>query len=247
MIKVLSLNTWNEEGPFRERWELILDGIQRYCPDILAFQELISSEWAIKIAARAGFNEVIGPEHGSGLVIMSPWPIANWESVVFKTKSKFEEYDRAVLFACIHVGGVELSVLNTHLSWRLEDSVVRQHQVMGLISVANEMQGRQPVLAMGDFNATPESPEIGKMAERGDFKDVYGYLYPGDLGYTWDNANPYTAAHGYPDRRLDYIFIRDSKGILGPVTSAEILFKEPNPDGVYASDHYGILATFGGR
>ena len=36
-MKILTLNTWQERGPWRERWELILKGLERYDADLVVW------------------------------------------------------------------------------------------------------------------------------------------------------------------------------------------------------------------
>ena len=46
MLKVLTLNTWNESANWKKRWEMILEFIKNEQPDILFFQELFNQSWA---------------------------------------------------------------------------------------------------------------------------------------------------------------------------------------------------------
>jgi endonuclease/exonuclease/phosphatase family metal-dependent hydrolase len=70
-------------------------------------------------------------------------------------------------------------------------------------------------------------------------------LHPGDAGFTWARANPYTAKLAFlePDRRLDYIFVTPMRGDgRGTVHACRMAFQTPTRDGVFASDHFGLLA-----
>ena len=99
-------------------------------------------------------------------------------------------------------------------------------------------------VSLGDFNSPSDQKEINKMIEAGKFTDSYAKLHPGDPGLSWDNRNPFCAPHGLPDRRLDYIFYRNGSNVLGDLKSIELTFTKPNEQGMLASDHYGVLATF---
>ena len=39
-MKILTLNTWQERGPWRERWEVTFKGFEIFRPDLAAFQEV---------------------------------------------------------------------------------------------------------------------------------------------------------------------------------------------------------------
>ena len=111
----------------------------------------------------------------------------------------------------------------------------------------DEKAASSEAVALGDFNAAPETPEVKKMAVRGKFMDAFAAMHPKDPGLTWDNRNPYAAGGTVmPDRRIDYIFSRNNAAVLGKLKSCGIIFKEPDERGVYASDHFGLLAAFEG-
>ena len=58
-------------------------------------------------------------------------------------------------------------------------------------------------------------------------------------------TNPYTQALNFlqPNRRLDYIFVtperRDGRG---RILDCRMVFEKPTAGGVFASDHFGVLA-----
>jgi len=215
MMKILTLNTWNEEGPWHRRWELILNEMRILRPDLVAFQELISADWAMQIADKMEFPYFVYPADNAGLMFMSKFPINKWDAITLKTLSPTESYSRAVLLASIEFEGASIVALNTHLSWRLEEGSVRERQIKELLYELDSHFPNVPALAMGDFNAPPNTPEIMKMQTDGRFVDAYDFLYPGRAGFTWDNRNLYTAKHGLPDRRLDYVFVRDEERVFG--------------------------------
>ena len=102
---------------------------------------------------------------------------------------------------------------------------------------------------MGDFNAVPESDEIRLLTGLKEppvpyqvFYDAWQVANAHDPGYTWHRGNPYTAAALEPDRRLDYVFVGRPTGVgVGHVKSCRLVGTEA-VDGVFPSDHYGVLA-----
>ena len=246
-MKILTLNTWQERGPWQDRWDVIFKGLEDYNPDIVCFQEVFNGEWAKEIKRKAGFSHMFFPSESSGLLIFSQFPILKEECLTMKTQSPTEEYKRYALFTEIEAGeDRRLAVFNTHLSWRLDEGKVREKQVQELLNFIDESTDRHEIVVTGDLNAPPETPEIEIMRTEGSFRDAYGLLHE-DEGFTWDNENPYAREPRVlmPDRRIDFIFFRNSANLLSNLSSVEIVFKEPDPSGIYASDHYGLLATFG--
>jgi len=247
-VKVLTLNTWGESGPWQERWEVACHGIDHYKPDILGFQEVFGLSWAEKIKKKTGFPHMVFPPERSGLMLLSRYAISRWECLTMKTKSPTEDYLRYVLFAELEMGQDQLAVFNTHLSWKLDEGNAREKQVEELVDFVDEKAGTRESLAMGDFNASSETPEIKKMMVQGKFTDTYAVRHRKERGLTWDNNNPYVkkASVYLPDRRIDYIFIRNHSRILRGLKSVEVVFTDPDSRGIFASDHFGVLASFEG-
>ncbi len=244
-MKILTLNTWQECGPWRERWEIIFAGLEKMKPDIIGFQEVFNPSWAEEIQKRTGYPALVFPEEPAGLLILSRFPVLQWECLTMKTRSPTETYFRYVLFVKLKTEKGPLAVFNTHWSWQLTDSSVRQKQAKEFLEFVGQKAGDATSLAMGDFNSTAGTPEIRKLKEAG-WGDAFAALHPQTSGFTWDNANHYAFAskHAMPDRRIDYILTRRSSEILGRPETAQVVYSEPAAAGCFASDHYGVLVTF---
>jgi endonuclease/exonuclease/phosphatase family metal-dependent hydrolase len=143
-------------------------------------------------------------------------------------------------------------VHTTHLNYRLAHGKQREDQVQAIDAIVAARAGDRPSILMGDFNARPEADEIRWLrgmvtlsGRRTYFQDAWDRLHPGERGWTWACANPYTKALEFlePDRRIDYIFVtpmrRDGRATI---RTCRIVLQEPAADGVYASDHFGLLA-----
>ena len=48
-MKILTLNTWQERGPWQLRWKVISQGIAEYQPDLIGFQEVFNPDWAQEV------------------------------------------------------------------------------------------------------------------------------------------------------------------------------------------------------
>ena len=75
------------------------------------------------------------------------------------------------------------------------------------------------------------------------FRDAWTAPGCEDPGYTWADANPYAKVEHEQQRRIDYVFTgwRRNDGRGAPL-SCRVVGDEP-VDGVWPSDHYGVLAS----
>lgn len=70
-----------------------------------------------------------------------------------------------------------LIVINTH--WDHESQPARLNSGKLLASRVHELSGdREPVIVMGDFNATPENPALVALMEQGDLRDTLKVAHP---------------------------------------------------------------------
>jgi endonuclease/exonuclease/phosphatase family metal-dependent hydrolase len=245
-MKILTLNTWQELGPtWRERWEVTLEGLRRWQPDILAFQELLNCDWAKEVRKLAGLRTLVFPDENGGLVLYSKFDVASW-GITELSQSPLEEYLRYCLWAELKVRGERLVIFNTHLSWMLEDGATRRKQVEEVLQLIQEKNPLGESILMGDLNAPPDSPEIQQLIREGKFRDLFYEKHPNEKAFSWDNRNPYAggAHHKMPDRRIDYLLVRGSGPLLKHPVSCDLVFTAPNAQGVWASDHFGVLAEF---
>ena len=244
-MKVLTLNTWNKSGPWQERWRVILEGIRRHQPDIIGFQEVFDSAWRDAIADRAAYPyRASAPPAASGLVLLSRMPITRSELCTLSTQSPFENYRRYVLWAEVASERGTLQVFDVHLSWHPQDQPTRMAQVQDVWRYVSEKPGPDKLL-MGDLNATPDSAEIRWFLHHCRLVDTFGAVNPHSAGVTWDRRNSFTSEQKptTPDRRIDYILAAGDR-LLRSLVSARVVFDEPGATGIFASDHYGVLAEF---
>ncbi|HCM43038.1 MAG TPA: hypothetical protein DIS66_06995 [Candidatus Omnitrophica bacterium] len=243
MLRLLSLNTWQERGPWRERWELIFAGLKFYLPDIVAFQEVFNMDWADEIQKRSGFPYLSKSGQNSGLVFLSKYPVLKSECLTYKTKSPNEDYNRYAHFALFQAGRKKIAGFNTHLSWLLPEDSIRLGQTEELLCWRSQkarrwlgLAGSYPSFLMGDLNSAPNKPSVEIVKKV--MKDSYAEMNPGSEAVTWDYRNPYAerARDHMPERRLDYIF---TKGVK--LLKSELVFNQSDANGTYPSDHFGVM------
>jgi endonuclease/exonuclease/phosphatase family metal-dependent hydrolase len=245
-LKILTLNTWQKRGPWEDRWRVIFDGLLEYRPDIAAFQEVFDPGWADYVQKKTGYESLVFHPEYCGLMFLSRYPVVRSRCLSMETQAPTEDYSRYVLFAEVEAGKDRLALFNTHLSWRPEQGEIRRRQVRELLTFVDREAGAHETAVMGDFNAPPGTPEVRMVTDEAGFTDAFAALHPKEPGITWDNEHPYVrmASEVLPDRRIDYLFLRNNNEVWRRLRSVDLVFTRPDPKGIYATDHYGILAEF---
>ena len=259
IVRVLTLNLWGAEPPLERRLQLCAEGIRALAPDVVALQEVQDRpdvpNTAATLARATGLTHVFAPAVAfrgghEGLALLSRLPIQTHTAVPLPHATTEEA--RLLLSAGLDVGGATLWVHTTHLNYRLQHGRQREDQVMAIEAAVAARESTVPQILLGDFNARPEADEIRWLVglttlgeRRAMFQDAWAQIHPGEPGWTWSATNPQAAALAFlgPNRRLDYIFVtparRDGRA---RIHDCRMVFDHPDADGVYASDHFGLLA-----
>lgn len=245
-MKILTLNTWQERGPWRERWELILNGLKEYQTEIVAFQEVFNMEWAEEVRKRSGYPYLAVSGEHSGLIFLSQFKPVEQACHLMETRSPTEDYRRYAFYVRVDAAGEEIALFNTHLSWRADENEVRMKQTLELEAFVNQKAQDLPVAVMGDLNGGASTTPVVYLREIRKWIDTFGVKNPGNLGLTWDYRNPYAEAERekMAERRIDYIFIRERTGPFEKIKSSNLVFHKPSAAGIYPSDHFGVMTEF---
>lgn len=258
-LRVLQWNIWWRFGSrWQERQPLILDVLRHIDADIVTLQEVWGEETgdqAAEFASELGYFSVYAPASfiegkGFGNAILSRWPIQTHESTFLPSMpSKDGSRNCGAIHARVDGPRGGVNVCSTHLSYKPDESAVRQRQVAALCRFVAELGGGDfPPIIGGDFNAVPVSDEIramtGKCPPPVDglvFYDAWEAAGQVDAGFTWDNANPNAVTALEPDRRLDYVFVgRAAANGAGHVTGARLAGQAP-VEGLCPSDHFALV------
>lgn len=133
-------------------------------------------------------------------------------------------------------------------SVREKQAVATARMVEGLLRV----HGNLPVVLLGDFNASPDSSSMRFLTGRQSlagfsvyYEDAWEASQGSAPGYTFEPRNPLVRVGQMPlerGRRIDHILVRGgAHGAFLDVQECRLLMTEPR-DGVWPSDHYGVLA-----
>lgn len=259
-VNVLTWNLWWKFGPWRKRQPLIMDTLQRLDSDILCLQELWGEgdrNQAAEIASELGFHfayEPVLPIDGVqwGMGILSRWPIEEKQAFVLPSiPSEDASRDCKAMWARLDGPCGAIDVLNTHLSWRPEESAIRQEQMTAICQhIKATHLGPVPPILCGDFNAIPTADEIRMITGEAKvpveglyFFDAWQASGQSEAGHTWHRANPLTHKALQPDRRLDYIFVGEpAPNGAGHILDTRLVGTTPTDD-LFPSDHFGLSAT----
>lgn len=266
-IRAVTLNLWGEQGPLARRLELCQAHLRTLRPDVLCLQEVREIPGTLEntaaTLARAlemhwVFAEALPWGGGvEGLAILSRVPIVKSAHRELPHATSSER--RVVLHAELDFAGVRVAAFTTHLNYRMTHGIEREAQVAAVdefitATTATITPAPAVTLLLGDFNATPDSDEIRFLrglhtlaGRRTYYQDAFlaHSDRERDAGLTWSRRNPYTQRLRFlqTDRRLDYIFAgapaRNGRGI---VHSCRVVLDEGDADGVFPSDHFGVLA-----
>jgi endonuclease/exonuclease/phosphatase family metal-dependent hydrolase len=184
-----------------------------------------------------------GPERGKGNAVLSRHPVRRLEAVPLPPgpgeAARFGPSARDGLYAAIDTpcGLVHLFVV--HLTTRGGEAQLSEAERLlaqvGRVAERTRVGTNGTAIVVGDFNATPNTPTIRLMAAH--FRDAWAAANPGEPGHTMLVHTPRTpdASH----MRIDYVFVGPGPEIVRAV----LLGTQPDADGFYASDHFGVAAT----
>lgn len=252
-ITVMSYNIkgglWKQDG-----LEAVAQVIEHARPEIVALQEVDRNmprsggvDQPAWLAGRLGYHAVFAcatpgeewdiPGGEYGIAILSHWPIsAHDRRLLFRPgapqvgqRASYAE-QRAVLGAAVETPGGMIDVFCTHLGLTPDQRLIQAAEVAGF---CRDWHRGRPHVLMGDFNASPDTPEIATL--RGTLIDVFErHGVVGDERLTFPSG-PLGART--PDGwagSIDYIFV--SSGVR-PLQIDVVRETEP------ASDHAPVVAT----
>ncbi len=260
LLRCLTLNLWGTEGPMDVRMRVIEQGLRALRPDVIALQEVREipgkvPNQAATLASALGMDHVFAiatplAAGTEGLAILSRAPI---EGTIMTELPHARRDDRRILFSArLATDSGLVWVSTTHLHYRLGHGKQREDQVLAVDASLANRETDAPQILMGDFNARPESDEIRFLCglttlagRRTFFQDAWALSHPDEPGWTWASSNPYTERLAFlqPDRRIDYIFVSARQGDgRGAISGCRIALDRPTRAGVYASDHFALVA-----
>ncbi|WP_373044786.1 endonuclease/exonuclease/phosphatase family protein [Vulgatibacter sp.] len=244
-------------GWFEGREQAVIEGLRRLDPDVVLLQEAsirygsgVDNEPRVYNQARAvgdgiGHHfcafapygnpiETMSPQQG-GLATVSRLPIVSVRSR--RLPSGHRHDGRVALLCSVQTSFGEIELVNTHLSWRPEETETRLVQlglVLEEVAPAPWRDGTPRAVLAGDLNAEEGEAAIALARQR--LRDAWRTLHPAGPGTTWATWNGLNRHPEMGDRRLDYVFCPPEV----EVRRCEVVLDEADPH--WPSDHFGVLA-----
>lgn len=270
-VRVLTLNLWQQYGAWADRRAILIDGIDRLQPDLVSFAESIKTSSYDQVADLLGaafglVHSEVRDGNGMGISIAARWRIDRAHNIDLRVTPRTAEFPCAALAAEIAVSGRIGSLLfvNHFPNWQLDYEYERELQA---VEVARFIEGHvsahpgQQVIITGDFDSDPDSASVRFWLGRQSlqnisvcYRDVWESVHPGDSGHTFTPQNPQVRDQivkdmrpfrDWPFRRIDYILVRQGShgGNALEIVGCDRVFDQAR-DGVWASDHFGLVADF---
>jgi endonuclease/exonuclease/phosphatase family metal-dependent hydrolase len=256
MVKVITINILFELDEWEQRRTLLVDGLAAEQADLIALQEVnLTENTGTWLAEQLGMSYVqIVPfretsPHGIpyGIAILSRHPFIRHESLDLQNQGRFAQYVEVAL------ANQSLVFCNGHYYWHPGTHPERDKQMQRLLDWLGRLALKTPVVAVGDFNGTPETSAIALMRQH--FVSAYAANHGREPDYTcptplarrnkrkllrhiWRNLTVNRTL--FPWRgTLDYIFVNRHLR----VNDCRLILTKPASSGnLYPSDHFGIAA-----
>jgi endonuclease/exonuclease/phosphatase family metal-dependent hydrolase len=267
-LRAVTLNLWGESPPLERRLQLCQKQLVGLEPDIIGLQEVrqvpgkvpnTAHTLAQALGMSCAFQKTVEWGEGDeGLALLSRFPIREAGHVLLPHPMPADQ--RILLWALCETPAGTVLASTTHLTYRMTHGQLREDQAAAVDAAVQEVLAAQTerpavTLLMGDFNASPDADELRFLrglhsvnGRRTYYQDAF-LTQPerpeGAAGITWARRNVFTHKLRFleSDRRIDYIFVgqasRDGRGL---VHSCRVVLDEADDEGVFPSDHFGVLA-----
>jgi endonuclease/exonuclease/phosphatase family metal-dependent hydrolase len=260
-VRVLNWNLLHARRDNDVRLEIVARALEAEQPDVVALQE-VSQSWLIPrvnrakvLATRLGFAWRYRGTNGipkvweEGLAILARRPIIKTSRRRLDGSCPRPLNARQVLIGETRLeDGTPFAVASVHLSFSQGGDVENLEQALDATDlVSREALARGiPAVLVGDLNA-PAGALAVRALTTGDilggdapFVDAWAAVGSG-AGVTSTPLNPYTDAPADPPQRIDYVLVLQGTRPLATPVEARVIGDRPTEEGVYGSDHFGLV------
>jgi endonuclease/exonuclease/phosphatase family metal-dependent hydrolase len=265
-LRVITLNLLApDQADWDRRREVIRSGLRELRPDVVALQETV---WGNDYDQA---SDLLGPDYeiarhasrsadGVGAVLASRWSFGSIREVDLHVTERVDDLPwAAAVTAEVRLPEPFGLTLLAHHKPTYQVGYARERELQAVASarfVETQLAGRNlHVILLGDFDDTPDSASLRFLTGRQSldglsvaYRDAWEATHPGEPGHTFTPSNPLVRDGEWSQelgRRIDYVLVRC--GIRGPslqIANCHRIFDQA-VNGVWASDHFGVLADFG--
>ena len=253
-MKIVSWNiaNYDDHPKWMTRKNMIADEIMKADADIIALQEVrFNKDHPSTKATNKNSAEQILTQLQSknkfmeAKILTQPAmhfkPTGFWEGLsiiskndIMETGAMFHSYiqnptdqnKRVTQYSAAVSNNFVFFLFNTHFS---NDETNLRSNIGEVMSYTERFAG-YPLVLLGDMNATPQNENIHKLTMQG-FIDIWSKLNPENVGFTYPSSNP--------AKRIDHCWANET--FANKIKSIKLIGNKPNKDGVYPSDHLGLV------
>jgi endonuclease/exonuclease/phosphatase family metal-dependent hydrolase len=254
-MRIVTLNTWKNEGDYRRRLVAMITGLRAISPDIVLLQESFrtldgEADTARTLGEALGLKFHYAPARAklrrwrdrdvpteSGLAILTRGSITWSERLALPSDERGGE--RIALLAAILIDETPVVAGCMHLSHVRGDHAGRRAQLAAILAhLIWTVPAALRVLG-GDTNATLDSPTLDWFSEHPSLS-IQSAVAETDAQPT----HPLPPRIDRPGRMIDHVFtVGPRADILPPLKNSSIVFTSA-PNGIFASDHAAVVADF---
>jgi endonuclease/exonuclease/phosphatase family metal-dependent hydrolase len=227
-IKIMTYNIRYTYG-MDEKYDIqrIAKVIRDHKPDIAGLQEIGDSAMAAKLGELTGMKHVFGPsqesmqKYGDAVLCRFPFEWVDNYSIPSASSSRYQVMGIDVDLSEVYGSGVKIRFLNTHFDWL--PSIGSQEARLATVNVIERgffENKNLPAILTGDLNATPDSPPLKRLEQKGWYNKKGG-------------SELFTIPVVNPKKQIDYVLVR-------PKESWKIVDVEVIQERV-ASDHLPVV------
>lgn len=217
----------------------IADVIAAYEPDVVALQELDvrrartgGVDQAHAIAQALGMQmhfhaslRVLEEEYGNAILTHRPSQVVK-AGPLPGGSGRLAPEPRGALWASVNLGGTDVQVITTHLGLRRHERLAQVDCLLGPQWLGHS-SCREPVILLGDFNASPRSRAYRRLASR--LRDAQASVPHQHAKSTFPSRLPIL--------RIDHAFVTRSIHVVR-------VESERSPTARVASDHLPLMVEF---
>jgi endonuclease/exonuclease/phosphatase family metal-dependent hydrolase len=258
-MRLLTMNIWATHGDWTARRSYLADGIAALGPELLTLQETVRTESYDQVAELLGpdytiINSKVRDKDGMGITVASRFSARELAEVDLQVNERTADFPCTAQLVAIDSPVEQIILINYFPSWKLDLEAEREEQALRLMHAIDGLNQDLdvPVIIAGDLDADPDSASIRFLTGRQSlggrsvcYRDAWDSAHRGEPGdtYTRDNA---LMVEDWPFTRIDYILVRCGThgGPLLQITDCRRVF-DADREGVWASDHFGVLADLG--